>query len=665
MEIQGETLLGWIVLLPLLGAVLNGVLGRRLSKRATSIIGCSSVGIAFVLTILTWLSLRARIDAGLEPAALELTVWNWMDSDLIRVNFALMFDQLSAVMTLIITGVGLMIHIFSIGYMHDDDSYHRYFSYLNLFMFSMLCLVLGSNMIVMFLGWEGVGLCSYLLIGFWFTDDQKAQAGQKAFVVNRIGDLGFLVGTFVLMAYMDGSVDFGTLAAYFSQEAVDGGVQPLRDSTTITLICTCLFVGAMGKSAQIPLYIWLPDAMAGPTPVSALIHAATMVTAGIYMITRLSFLFVLSPTTMALIATVGAATALMAATIGLFQKDIKKVLAYSTVSQLGYMFLAVGVGAFSAGVMHLMTHAFFKALLFLGSGAVIHAMHHEQDTFKMGGLRKVLPVTHWTFLIGTMAIAGVPFLSGFFSKGMILHGAAEHMYTSNTALLAPFGIEQFAGYAGYFEFLCWVGLLAAMCTAFYMFRLYFLTFWGDFRGDPHNWDHVHTPGLSMRLPLIVLAVLAAFGGYIDLASWLEPVTARAMEFITINESSGLAHNLLALELAVAGLGIFGAWFMYAGPGSGLPEQLMKTPARHLHRVVYNKYYVDEFFHAVVVRPMQLMSHLLHTFVDRFIIDMMMVHCAPWCLMMTGRIGRYVQNGDIQRYAVAIVLGTAALVYLMV
>jgi NADH-quinone oxidoreductase subunit L len=668
MPLQAETLLALIVLLPLVGAVVNGLVGARIPKQAVTVIGTATVGLAFLATVAVFLALRDQLASGVSDPVVRNALWTWISSGTIHVQFGLAMDSLSAVMALIVTGVGFLIHVFSIGYMHSDGSYWWYFAYLNLFMFSMLSLVLGSNMLVMFLGWEGVGLCSYLLIGFWFDDDAKAKAGQKAFVVNRIGDFGFLIGIFVLLFYASGNLDFAHLRSIFSDEAAATGASVLRDPLTITIITLCLFVGATGKSAQIPLYVWLPDAMAGPTPVSALIHAATMVTAGVYMIARLNFLFVLSPVTMAVIATVGAATALFAATIGVVQRDIKKVLAYSTVSQLGFMFLGVGTGAIAAGVFHLMTHAFFKALLFLGSGAVIHAMHHEQDIFKMGGLRKILPVTHWTFLVGTAAIAGVPLLSGFFSKEAILHGAVGFYGPTEASLLAPWGLDP-AAYAhlhGYFQILGVVGLVAAGFTAFYMTRLYLLTFWGEYKGDPHAWDHPHTPGLSMRVPLIALAVLAVFGGYIPLESWLEPITTRpdAWFHAPAGEHGGLSAVLLPLSIAVATLGIGLAAFLYldGSPGRGIPERAQAS-ARWLHTLVYQKYYVDELYDLVIVRPLRAVSGLLFRGVDRIAIDGIGVHGVPWILMTTSRLVRFGQNGDVQRYAAVMVLGLALILYL--
>ncbi|GMV39501.1 MAG: NADH dehydrogenase subunit L [Myxococcales bacterium] len=661
MSIHESTLLPLIVFLPLLGAFINGVFGRRFPKGLVTAIGTTTVGVSFALTIYAWLALRAHIGAGEADPAIRSFLWPWIDSGSLRVNFAFSMDRLSAVMALVVTGVGFLIHIFSVGYMHADEAYHRYFSYINLFMFSMLVLVLGDNMVLMFMGWEGVGLCSYLLIGFWFTDDQKAQAGQKAFVVNRVGDFGFLLGMFLLIFYMDGTTDFGLLKTAFSEPLAAVGGTPLRDPVTITLICLLLFVGATGKSAQIPLYVWLPDAMAGPTPVSALIHAATMVTAGVYMIARLHFVYVLSPVAMATVAVVGALTAIVAASIGLLQRDIKKVLAYSTVSQLGYMFLAVGSGAFAAGVFHLMTHAFFKALLFLGSGAVIHAMHHEQDIFKMGNLRKILPVTHWTFLIGTMAIAGVPFLAGFWSKEAILHGAAGLQYTAEASLLDPFGLGAGSPIPPWlYQTLAAVGLLAAAFTAFYMFRLYFLTFWGEYRGDQRAWDHPHRPGWSMRIPLIVLAVMSVAGGYIPIEQWLAPTLEKAGHFYVTHHTT-LGDLLLYLSLAVAGTGIALAWFLYQGPGRGAPARL-KAGLQPVYNLVYNKYFVDEMYHVLIVRPLQVIAQVSFKVVDRLIIDILFVNGSAQIVALTGRLVRFFQNGDVQRYAAAIVVGVAVLFY---
>ncbi len=651
-------LLAPIVLLPLAGAAFNGLFGKKLPRGFVGFVACATVFASFVFAVAAWADLRAASG----ETAFAQVLWHWIGSGAFHIDFALRFDRLSAVMVLVVTGVGFLIHVFSLGYMRDDPGYYRYFAYLNLFMFSMLSLVLGANIVVMFLGWEGVGLCSYLLIGFWFDDDAKAQAGQKAFVVNRVGDFGFLVGLFLLLYAGAGNVDFGHLAELFANPST----APIRNPAVITAICLALFVGATGKSAQIPLYVWLPDAMAGPTPVSALIHAATMVTAGVYMVTRLNFLYSLSPVAMATVATVGAATAFVAATIGVAQRDIKKVLAYSTVSQLGYMFLAAGVGAYTAAIFHLMTHAFFKALLFLGSGAVIHALHGEQDIFRMGNLRKLLPVTHWTFLAATLAISGVPLFSGFFSKEAILHGAAGFGLSADPGVLRAWGIEpaRVEALASWFQVLAVVGLLAAVLTAFYMFRLYFMTFWGQWRGDEHTWEHPHRPDWTMKLPLSVLAVLAVVGGFIPVEHWLEPVVERPAAWFHAGEHHGaLASMLMPLSLLAAALGIATAWALYAGPMRQVPARIA-TSLRPVYSLVFHKYYVDEIYDLVIVRPLRAFAQGLFRVVDRVFIDTIGVHIGPWVARATGGILRYLQNGDVQRYAAVMTLGAAIALYLL-
>ncbi len=489
----------WIVILPLLGAIVNGFFGKALTARfgnkPVTIIGCGVVLASFALS----LTVFARL-LGVEGRVLIDHVYTWFNVGGFHPEVTFLVDSLSVVMILVITGVGSLIHIYSTGYMSHDHGYYRYFAYLNLFTFAMLTLVLGDNLLLMFVGWEGVGLCSYLLIGFWFTDREKAIAGMKAFITNRIGDLGFVVGLFALWWYLgrEGyhTVNFYALAQIIG--ALDG--QTIFGISVATFVAIMFFVGATGKSAQIPLYVWLPDAMAGPTPVSALIHAATMVTAGVYMIGRMNFLYTMSPAALTVVAVVGAVTALFAATIGLAQTDIKKVLAYSTVSQLGYMFLGMGVAAYSAGIFHLMTHAFFKACLFLGSGSVIHGMGGEQDMRKMGGLKKYMPTTYKTMLISTLAIAGIFPLAGFFSKDEILWKAWSSAHGS--------------------PLLWFVGVAGAGLTAFYMFRLIFMTFWGECRADEHTKHHIHESPRSMTIPLIVLAGLAVVGGWIGIPSAL-------------------------------------------------------------------------------------------------------------------------------------------------
>jgi NADH-quinone oxidoreductase subunit L len=583
--------LRWIVLLPLAGAVINALAGasiqRSLGKRWIGAIACTVVLAAFGLSVWTFHELLVRAPA---DRLLVDRLFTWINIGGLRADLAFQADPLSAVMILVVTGVGGLIHIYSIGYMHEDRSYWRYFAFLNLFTFAMLTLVLADNLLLMFVGWEGVGLCSYALIGFWYTDWEKASAGTKAFIVNRIGDFGFMLGTFLLFWAMSGvnqpTVTFRVLAehAHLLQGHMFWGV------STVTLVAILMFVGATGKSAQIPLYVWLPDAMAGPTPVSALIHAATMVTAGVYMIGRMNFLYSMSPTALDVVATVGAATAFFAATIGLAQNDIKKVLAYSTVSQLGYMFLAMGSAAYAAGIFHLATHAFFKGCLFLGAGSVIHAMHHEQDMRKMGGLAHYLPYTYGTFLISTIAIAGIFPTAGFFSKDEILWKA----------------------FSGGHLVLWGLGLAGAVLTAFYMFRQVFMTFHGDYRGDPHTREHLHESPLVMTGPLMILAGLAlvagvvavppALGGANLFEEWLAPVMAGA------HGAGHMAHHgedftvervLMVLSVAVALGGIFVAARMYL-TRKWSPDTVSQIGGGVPYRWVYNKYYVDELYQAVFV-----------------------------------------------------------------
>ena len=476
----------WLIpLFPAIGFTLNGLFGRRLGRKAVSWVGPSAIGLAFLTSILIFLELIRRPPS---ERLFEKVLFDWVVSGSFQTVIGYQIDPLSILMALVVTGVSFFIHIYSVGYMHDDSGYIRYFAYLNLFVFMMLNLILANNFLLMFVGWEGVGLCSYLLIGFWFEKDSASNAGKKAFVVNRVGDFGFILGMFLLFTSL-GKHGIWTLdfTEVFSNAAK-------LDSTTVTAITILFFVGACGKSAQIPLYVWLPDAMEGPTPVSSLIHAATMVTAGVYMVARCNVLYSMAPLSMAIVAIVGVVTAIYTASIGFCQNDIKKVLAYSTISQLGYMFLGVGVGAYSAGIFHLMTHAFFKGLLFLGAGSVMHAMSGELDMRKMGALRKKIPVTFWTFFIATLAIAGVPGLSGFFSKDEILW-------------------QAFSSSHGHF--LLWlVAAVAAGMTAFYMFRALFMTFFGESRVDPHVAHHIHESPRMMTVPLMILAILSIIGGYV-------------------------------------------------------------------------------------------------------------------------------------------------------
>ena len=527
-----------IPLFPLLGFLILGLFGNKISKSLAGIIASGAIFISFALSVYLFVEL---IKAPKENSSFTYDVLDWIKAGNFSVSISFLLDPLSSIFLLIITGVGFLIHVYSTGYMHDDEAHNKFFSYLNLFVFFMLLLVLGSNYLIMFVGWEGVGLCSYLLIGFWFKNTNYNNAAKKAFIMNRIGDLGFLMGIILIFTTF-GSIDYATVFAQAKNF--------ISDHHTLTIITALLFIGAIGKSAQIPLYTWLPDAMAGPTPVSALIHAATMVTAGIYMIARSNILFALAPITLEVIAVIGLATALLAATIGLVQNDIKKVLAYSTVSQLGLMFLALGVGAFSSAVFHVMTHAFFKALLFLGAGSVIHAMSGEQDLRNMGGLKKYLPVTYLTFLIGTIAISGVPPFAGFFSKDEIL----AHVFAHNK--------------------IYWLlGVVVSIMTAFYMFRLFYLTFYGEFRGTKEQQHHLHESPKSITIPLIVLAVLSAIGGFFGLpevfhmphllGNFIEPVFADADIRMLPHELSHAAEwSLMGVAILSAVISIYVAYNKY-------------------------------------------------------------------------------------------------------
>ncbi|WP_126973080.1 NADH-quinone oxidoreductase subunit L [Gynurincola endophyticus] len=626
-------LVWFIPLLPLVGFLINGLLRNKLSKTAAGIIGSGVILGSFILSLLLFLQVK-------EGATFVSELFTFIKVNELSIPFAFQVDQLSALFLLIITGVGFLIHVYSTAYMHEESNSHfaRYFAYLNLFVFSMLLLVLGNNFVIMFIGWEGVGLCSYLLIGYWFKNIDYTNAAKKAFIMNRIGDLGFLLAIFWLIA----KVDTVTFATVFSAETLQ--VLTPTDITGITLL---LFVGAMGKSAQLPLYTWLPDAMAGPTPVSALIHAATMVTAGIYMIARSNVLYTMAPFTQGVVAVVGLVTALFAATIALKQNDIKKVLAYSTVSQLGYMFLGLGVGAYTGAVFHVMTHAFFKALLFLGAGSVIHAMHHEQDIRKMGGLKKHLPHTHWTFFVGCIAIAGIPPLSGFFSKDEILAAAwsANKIY--------------------------WIlGVIGAAMTAFYMFRLYATTFLGKFRGTQEQEHHLHESPKAMVFPLIVLAVLSAGAGFLGVpavlmenAHWLDqylaPVFAASKE-LTAGHAHHLSHSteymLMGVSVGIAAIAIFYAVNKF----SKNPD--LEEPAG-FGKVLANKWYVDEIYNAIIVRPLFALSNLLEKFVENKFINGI-VNGSGRLVQYTARQLRYLQSGQVTNYVLLMVLGMIALFVVM-
>jgi NADH-quinone oxidoreductase subunit L len=643
--------LAWLLLaLPTAGFLVNGALSiwRPRAKGAVSVVGPAVLIASFAVAVAIFLQLWQAPPES--PYILRL--WTWLPVDTLRIEFALQIDQLAAVMMLVITGVGSLIHIFSVGYMRADDGYARYFSYLNLFVAFMLVLVLGSSMPVMFIGWEGVGLCSYLLIGFWFNDKANADAGKKAFIVNRIGDFGFLVAMFATWQ-VAGTLDFAGVTAWASAHP------ELAGSGVITAITLFMFLGCTGKSAQIPLYVWLPDAMAGPTPVSALIHAATMVTAGVYLVVRTSVLFSMSPVTSTVVAGIGALTALFAATIGLRQYDIKKVLAYSTVSQLGYMFLGVGTGAYAAGIFHLVTHAFFKALLFLGAGSVIHAMHHAyhathshedaQDMRNMGGLRRAMP---WTFALmglATLAIAGFPGLSGFFSKDEILAGAFAR------------GTEQPVFYLFY-----GMGLLAALLTAFYMARLMTMTFLGPNRTGDAERGHLHEAPWIMTGPLLVLGILSVVGGVINLPPlvgggaglehWLEPVTAPAARFFRLDAPHG-STELFLVGAAVA-IGLIGlAWGYLATSRRAIAPAREAAPETGFWRTVYHKYYVDEIYDTVIVRPLLWISRvLLWGVVDKGLVDGAAVNGSARLSRGLGWIGSRLQTGQVGVYVVLFLVG---------
>jgi NADH-quinone oxidoreductase subunit L len=617
----------WLVpLIPFIGFVINGLGRNTLSKGLIGIIGSGVILISFIISIAIFLAVGNDAEK-----SHEVFLFDWISAGTLHIPVSFLVDPLSSIMLLIITGIGFLIHIYSIGYMQDDEGFGKFFSYLNLFIFFMLLLVLGSNYIVMFIGWEGVGLCSYLLIGFWFTNSAYATAAKKAFVMNRIGDLGFLIAVFLIFTTF-GSVEFAKIWP------LAGNMLP--GNTTIALIALMLFIGACGKSAQIPLFTWLPDAMAGPTPVSALIHAATMVTAGIYMIARSHIIFDLAPVVQHLIAIIGLATAVLGALIALTQTDIKKVLAYSTVSQLGYMFLGLGVGAYNGSFFHVITHAFFKALLFLGAGSVIHAMHHEQDMRHMGGLRKKLPLTFITMLVGTIAISGLPPFSGFFSKDEIL----AHVYEHNQIM---WGIAVFT----------------AFLTAFYMFRMMFLTFYGNYRGTHHAEEKIHESPLSMTIPLIVLAVLSAIGGIIGipevlgghhwLSQWLSPV-------IPLHEGTAdHTTELILMAVSVGGviIAILYAYSKYVKQNSVPFADEARRPA--LAKLSYHKFYIDEIYDALIRKPLDAISGVFYRIFDQKVIDGI-VNGLGWGTSETSKGIRLLQSGNVGFYIFMMVAGIISL-----
>jgi NADH-quinone oxidoreductase subunit L len=639
----------WIIpLLPLLGAAVNGFFGLKWPNKIVNTVALSSTGISFVCALeavrefVTYVAPTGQI--------FRKEFFDWIVAGDFRAGFDLQMDQLTVVMVLVVTGVGFLIHIYSTGYMAHEGGYYRFFAYLNLFMFFMLILVLAANYVLLFVGWEGVGLSSYLLIGFYFLRKSAADAGKKAFIVNRIGDFGFMLGMFLLFRTFH-TLDFSQLFAAASNPAwphEGWGV-----FGTFTIACLLLFMGACGKSAQLPLYVWLPDAMEGPTPVSALIHAATMVTAGVYVVARSHILFEHSETALVVVGTIGCATAFFAATIGLVQTDIKKVLAYSTVSQLGYMFLACGVGAFGAGIFHLMTHAFFKALLFLAAGSVIHAMGGEQDMLKMGGLRKHIKYTFGTMFIATLAIAGIPPLAAFFSKDSIL-------------------LQAFRREGGWHP-LYFVGLLTALLTSFYMFRLVFLTFWGKPRYDEHH-VHVHESPWSMLGPLVILAVLSVVGGWVAapalwggkdyFSEFLAPVFGSGEAAAAVDEvaARNLEWTLAIVAVITAALGIAVAYWLYVRQPKK-SEALAKS-MQPAYKTLLNKYYVDELYAAAVVRPLVWLSeNVLWKVVDVEAIDGTVNGIAHGATAV-GDTVRHTQSGNTRSYAVWVVVGALAIIFII-
>ena len=662
----------WLIpLLPFAGAATNAVLGPRAPKALVTAVGVGAPGLALAVSLgALWQYVTA-----FHPRSIEQAVYAWTAGDL-AIDVAFLLDPLSAVMLFVVTFVGFWIHLYSVGYMGHEGGYQRYFVYLNLFMGAMLLLVLGDNLLVMFVGWEGVGLCSYLLIGFYYDQQVPPQAGRKAFIVNRIGDFAFLVGMFALFA------EFGTLGyrELFAAIAADPSRLTADHALGLSLasfVALCFFVGAAGKSAQIPLYVWLPDAMAGPTPVSALIHAATMVTAGVYMVVRMNAVYEAAPAIALLVAGVGAATALFAATIAVAQNDVKKVLAYSTVSQLGYMFLAAGLGAYSAAIFHLGTHAFFKALLFLGAGSVIHAMGGEQDMRRMGGLRRWMPATTWTFVIAALAIAGIPGFAGFFSKDEILAAAANQGH-----------------------WVLWgVGLATAGLTAFYMFRAVYMTFFGSFRGSDQQQRHLHESPPVMTVPLVVLAVGAVLAGYAGVSTvlafgrdvnwihrFLEPVVAgrgasaahgdtAAHEVAThgaelthgaaTHLSPGAEWALIAAAVVVAIAGILVARALY-GRGRGVEggEDVLAGRLGGVYRVLENRYWVDEIYDRLVVRPLAALSRAFFKVVDGWIIDGLL-HTSATVAELSGDLGRFTTTGNARNYVLYFFLGIVILLFWVV
>lgn len=613
-----------LLLAPFIGFLINVFFGKSLGKTVSGFIGTAAVVVSFIVTVLFFMQINQT------GKPVQISLFDWISINNFKVDFGFLLDQLSLIWLMFITGIGSLIHLYSISYMHDDENMHKFFAYLNLFIFFMISLVMGSNLLVMFIGWEGVGLCSYLLIGFWYKNQDYNDAAKKAFIMNRIGDLGLLIGIFII-ATLFSTLDFVSLKA-----TILGGTNS-GNTYWIAVAAFALFIGACGKSAQIPLYTWLPDAMAGPTPVSALIHAATMVTAGIFMVTRMYFLFDLAPYVQDIMAIIGAVTSLVAATIGLLQTDIKKVLAYSTVSQLGLMFLALGLGAYEIAVFHVITHAFFKACLFLGSGSIIHALHGEQDMRKMGGLRKAMPITFITMLISSLAISGIFPLSGFWSKDEILMTAFHH----NMILYV-------------------VGSIASIMTAFYMFRLMYLTFFKEFRGTEEQKHHLHESPALITVPLIILAILAAIGGLLSLPgnSWLNQYLAPlfAEKANEVHHLGTTEYILMAVATIGALVGIAIAYGKYIKQNQ-VPESDEKITG--ISKVLYNKYYVDEIYDSVFVKPINALSNFFRDYVETAVSGL--VFGLGKATSEIGYQGKKFQNGNVGFYLFVFVFGVCAMI----
>ena len=627
----------WLIpILPLAGFLINGIGRNTLSKAVVGFIGSLVVLISFGISVAVFFQVKAT------GHGIDVPLFNWFAAGNVKISFSFLIDQLSSIMLLIITGVGFLIHLYSAGYMKDDAGFGKFFAYLNLFIFFMLLLVMGSNYLIMFIGWEGVGLCSYLLIGFWYTNPDYADAAKKAFIMNRIGDLGFIIAIFIIMVFF-GSADYKTVF----------GLAATKDfaSAPFTLITILLFVGAVGKSAQLPLFTWLPDAMAGPTPVSALIHAATMVTAGVYMIARSNILFTLAPVTMHIVAVIGLTTAVIAALIALTQTDIKKVLAYSTVSQLGYMFLGLGVGAYTGAFFHVLTHAFFKALLFLGAGSVIHAVSGEQDMRNMGGLKGKLKITFVTMLIGTLAISGIPPFAGFFSKDEIL----AHVFMHSTPMYI-------------------IGVVTAMFTSFYMFRMLYLTFYGKFRGTHEQEHHLHESPPSMTIPLVVLAILSIFGGFIgvpealgghhELEHFLAPVFEKSTHLLVAPElSKSMEITLMCISVGGALLALVYAYVKYIKNAHVPVKDGEERPA--LVDISYHKFYIDELYDAIVRKPLDALSVFFYKVVERLGIDGL-VNGLGRGTIETSKGLRLLQTGNVGFYIFMMVVGIISiLMYILI